>query len=127
MTDPREAGGGIAGPGGPLDRGQITFDMRNAVLAEQADVAIAHPADRSSPDRVAIVWNGRMNRPPSDEIAAASPAEPVSHLHLMDWSLAADVVANLHALAARDGFDFETLVKEHWARLEAAGMTRRVP
>lgn len=130
-SDPREAGGAAVGPGGPHDRGQITYDARRMILVEQAEVSIAHGTSRGKPlpDRVAMVLNGRINRPPDDEIAAERPVEPVSYLNMMDWSLAADLVANLFALAGRDGTGerFEKQVEARWDELREQGFTRKAP
>lgn len=127
--DPRGAGGQMFDAGDPHARGQVMFDSRKAVLVEKYDVAVAHTrhGGEPAPDVVAVEVHGRMNRPPDDASSAAVPAEPIHHLHMLGWELAADLVANLHALAARDGTDerFNAKIRECWDRMEAEGYTRR--
>lgn len=127
--EPRKGGGSIVGPGGPTERMGVMFDSRLAILVEKATLAVAHTTQNGEPgpDNVAIVWNGRINRPPDDEIARERPAEPIEHLHMLSWELAADVVVEIQALAARDGFDLNPLLEKGWAKLEAEGLTTRVP
>lgn len=125
--DPREAGGQMIDAGDSHTRGQVMFDTRNAVLVEKIETAIAHTTRNGQPgeDAVALVIEGRINRPP--DIAGERPAEQVSHLHMMSWDAAADLVVDLHSLAARDGFDFAPLLDAKWANAERRGLTRRAP
>lgn len=123
--DPRNAGGKMIDAGGdPHARNQVMFDTRNAVLVERFETAVAHTTLRGKPgdDAVAMVVEGRINRPP--DIAGERPAEQVSHLHLMSWEAAADLVVDIQSLAARDGFDLTSLLKGKWAAAEAKGLTK---
>jgi hypothetical protein len=127
--DPRKAGGQMIDAGGPHARGQVMFDSRNAVLVEEIETAVAHTTHQGkpSPDAVALSIHGRINRPPDDAMAAERPAEQVSHLHMMSWDAAADLVVDLQSLAARDGFDLTSLLEAKWADAERRGLTRRAP
>lgn len=125
--DPRAAGGSAFDAGGPHDRGRVMYDARKAVLVEQFTVSVAEVKHRGEPqpDVVGLEVRGRINRPPNDEIAASAPAEPVNILTLASWDLAAELVAELHALAIRDASSarFTTMVQAAWADLEAKGLT----
>jgi hypothetical protein len=127
--DPRKAGGQMFDAGDPHTRGAVMFDSRNAVLVEGIESAVAHTTQHGQPgpDAVALTIRGRINRPPDDEIAAARPVEQVSHLHMMSWNAAADLVVDLQSLAARDGFDLTSLLKSKWAEAERRGLTREAP
>jgi hypothetical protein len=127
--DPRKAGGQMLDAGDPHTRGQVMFDTRNAILVEEIETAVAHTTQRGEPgpDAVALSVHGRINRPPDDAMAANRPAEPVSHLHMMSWDAAADLVVDLQSLAARDGFDLTSLLEAKWAEAEHKGLTRRAP
>jgi hypothetical protein len=125
--DPRNAGGGMFDAGGPHDRGMVMFDSRRAVLVEKIETAVAHTTRHGVPaeDKVALVIEGRINRPPDDATAAERPAERVSHLHMLSWDAVADLICDLHSLAARDGTDLEPALQEKWAAAKARGLTRR--
>jgi len=125
--DPRNAGGGIFDAGGPHDRGKVAFDMRRAVLVEEIETAVAHPTRYGQPaeDQVALVIKGRINRPPDDQITAERPAEHVEHLHIISWDGVADLIVDLHSLAARDGTDLSPILIEKWEKVVARGLTRR--
>ena len=127
FDDPRKAGGSIFDVGTPHSRGQVMFDTRRAVLVEEIESAVAHRTRRGEQveDAVALVIRGRINRPPDDALAGESPAEPVCHLHLLEWDGVAALICDLHSLAARDGTDLNSLVRKRWADAEAAGLTRR--
>ena len=124
--DPRKAGGGLFDAGGPHERDKVMIDSRRAVLVEQYEVAVAHGTRRGEPlpDKVAMVCHGRINRPPDDASSAQAPAEPIHHLHMLSWELAADLVAELFALATRDGTgkDFNAAVEAAWEKLRAEGL-----
>lgn len=129
--DPREAGGSIIGPGGPHDRGGVTFDTRRAVLVDGWDTAVTHPTVGGvpQPDAVAIAINGRINRPPDHKPQGERPAERVSYLNLLDWEAAAALVVDLHSLAARNGnqAEFHAMLERGWADYERRGLTREAP
>lgn len=127
--DPRKAGGQMFDAGDPHTRGAVMFDSRNAVLVEGIETAVAHTTRRGKPatDVVALTIRGRINRPPDDAIAAERPAEHVSHLHMLSWDAAADLIVDLHSLAARDGFDLAPVLEAKWLDAEVKGLTRRAP
>jgi hypothetical protein len=101
--DPRKLGGEIIDPlgEGAEAQGTIMFDARRALLVEAHEVAIAHPTreGKPAPDVVAIEAKGRINRPPN--VSGDLPAERIEILQLMSWAAAAELVANLQALADR--------------------------
>lgn len=125
--DPRRAGGQMFDAGDPLSRGQVMFDTRNAVLVEAIKAAVAHTTrhGKPGPDAVALTIEGRINRPL--DLAGERPAERVSHLHMMSWDAAADLVVEIQSLAARDGFDLSSVLEAKWAEYERKGLTRRAP
>lgn len=127
--DPRKAGGQMFDAGNPHTRGGVKFDSRNAVLVEGIETAVAHTTSHGQPgpDAVALTISGRINRPPDDAMAAERPAEHVSHLHMMSWDAAADLVVEIQSLAARDGFDLTSLLEAKWAAYERRGLTTRAP
>lgn len=123
--DPRHAGGQMFDAGGPHDRGSVMFDARRAVIVEEIETAVAHTTRRGEPaeDVVALLVAGRINRPPDDEIAASAPHEPVRHLHMLSWDAVADLICDLQALAARDGFELAPLLERKWGSLKSRGLT----
>lgn len=115
--------------GGPGDRGKVMFDTRRAVLVDYIETAVAHVTSDGVPgeDAVALSIHGRINRPPDDATAARRPAERVAHLHMLSWDAIADLIVDLHSLAARDGTDLEPALRAKWADREARGLTERAP
>lgn len=59
-TDPRELGGDISGPGGPLDRNSVVFDTTRAVLLDGAVAAVMH--SQRAGDMFGVLLEGRINR-----------------------------------------------------------------
>jgi hypothetical protein len=51
----------------------------------------------------------------------------VEHLHMIPWDGVADLIVDLHSLAARDGTDMTPMLEEKWRDRENRGLTRRVP
>lgn len=127
IANPRLAGGQMIDTAGdPHARGGVMFDTRRAILPEEIEAAIAHTSRRGVPvDMVAFTISGRINRP--KDIDEERPAEKVSHLHLMEWDTAADIIVEFQALAGRSAFDLVPLLKEKWAKAEAAGFTQYRP
>ena len=107
-TDPRRAGGAIAGPGGPQDRNAVVLDTASAVLLDGVTACVAHLTRSGEPiNATALLLEGKVN---------ASP-DRVRILYLMDPTGAADVVAHLLALARRSGTEeaFGRLVSQSLA------------
>jgi hypothetical protein len=93
-SDPRKAGGDIAGPGGPTERDAVILDTSQAVLLDGATACIAHLSRKGVPvDATALMLEGKINGSP----------DRTRVLYVMDLDGAADVVAHLLALAKRDG------------------------
>lgn len=63
MSDPRSIPGGMAGPGGPHDRGGVVLDARHAVLMDSVEVSTVDP-DRGGRGQsaLALVLGGRINQ-----------------------------------------------------------------
>lgn len=124
VTNPREAGGlMIDVAGDPHAQHGVLFDTRRAVLPEEIEAAIAHASRQGKPvDMVALTITGRINRPP--DLAGELAAERVSHLNLMEWDTAADIIVELQALAGRSGFDLVPLLEQKWSAAEAQGWTK---
>lgn len=126
LDDPRRAGGDLIDVAGdPHAKGGVVFDARRAILAERIEVATAEVTrgGEPAPDIVAMVIEGRINRPADDRISRERPAESVRHLHMLSWEAAADVVVDIQALAGRAGFELTPLLEEKWADLVTAGLT----
>jgi hypothetical protein len=97
-SDPREPGGNVAGPGGPLDRNAVVLDTSKAVLLDHATALVAHLTRRGKPlDAHALLLEGKINGSPDRSRI----------LYLMDLDGAADVVAHLLSLAQRNGQEVE--------------------
>jgi hypothetical protein len=105
-TDPRKLGGGIAGPGGPYDRGGVVIDTRNAVLLDGSQVALidAVRGETHEPS-FAVELQGRVNK----------TTDRVTVLYLTGADGIAALVSELLAVASRAGNDLTTDVL---ARLE---------
>lgn len=109
-TDPRRAGGGIAGPGGPHEHSTVVLDTRRAVLMETVNVAqIDNPSDGRR--FVGLELGGRINQ----------SSERANILYLFDADGAAALVTQLVGLAARSDApwakEFPKLVDERLAEL----------
>jgi hypothetical protein len=104
--DPRRAGGGIAGPGGPFDRNAVVVDSRNAVLLDHTEVVLVETTSNGNPNPPAIgmALSGRINR----------STERTQILYLMNEDGATAIVSELVGMAGRIGPDF------------AAGFQRRL-
>lgn len=90
-TDPRSLGGGIAGPGGPRDRGAVVLDAANAVLL--SDVTVCEVDTPQAGTVLAMQMSGRVNH----------TRDQAELLFLLDADGAAAIVTELLALAARMG------------------------
>lgn len=96
-TDPRRAGGTIAGPGGPHERHGVVIDTTDAILLDSCTVAVVEPfkdGERIS-DKPWWVLNlaGRINK----------RQERADIAYLFDADGAAAIITELIALAARQG------------------------
>lgn len=97
-SDPRRAGGDIAGPGGPYDRDAVVLDTSKAVLLDAATACVAHLTRKGEPlDATALMLEGKINGSPDRSRV----------LYLTDIEGAADVVAHLLSLAQRNGQEQE--------------------
>src|SRR5688572_32604818 len=93
-SDPRAAGGTIAGPGGPFDTGAVLFDTRRAVLLAHTQVAkVDNPSDGRSFFGMELA--GRINR----------SSDRAQVLYLFDADGAAAIVSQLVGLVQRAGDD----------------------
>lgn len=89
-SDPRAAGGTIAGPGGPFDAGAVLFDTRRAVLLAHTQVAkVDNPSDGRSFFGMELA--GRINR----------SRDRAQVLYLFDADGAAAIVSQLLGLVQR--------------------------
>lgn len=91
LTDPRELGGSITGPGGPHDHGMFVVDSRRAILMDALEVVKVD--DSQQRDVVAVLGSGRINR--SDDRARV--------MFLGDLDMLASFITEAHGLAARMG------------------------
>ena len=112
VPDPRELGGGIAGPGGPYDRHGVVIDTRNAVLLDGTNVSLvegrrSQPGAPASELLFALELQGRINR----------TEDRAQVLYLFGADGLAGIVTELLAVAARAGAP--ELVGEVLERLEA--------
>ena len=96
-TDPRKAGGSIAGPGGPHEKNSVIIDTTNAVLLDGVNVALVELRREGRGDGkpvCALSLAGRINK-------TQDYAEIV---YLMDSDGVAGIVSELLALINRAGF-----------------------
>lgn len=93
-TDPRKAGGSIAGPGGPRDRNSMVLDTTHAVLLDDSTVCLVETDSQGVV--LAMQLAGRINK--TDDRANV--------LYLMDEDGAAAIISELTALARRIGPQF---------------------
>jgi hypothetical protein len=107
-SDPRVLrSGGIAGPGGPHDRGAVVVDTTNAVLLDHCDVALVDGAGI-----VAMSLAGRINR----------SADRAKVLFLFDTDGAAAIITELLGLMGRAGAEgFLADLDARMAALASAG------
>lgn len=92
-TDPRKAGGSIAGPGGPHDRHGVVISAKDAVLLDDTYVAAVETEHdgQAMPPAIALQLSGRINQ--TDERASV--------LFLLDTDGAAAVISELLGVASR--------------------------
>lgn len=102
-TDPRKIPGGIAGPGGPHDRGGVVIDTRHAVLLETVDVSTLDEANA-----IAMSLGGRINR----------SKDRANVLFLFGTDGAAAIVTELIALMGRATGSPEPFVNDLKTRLD---------
>lgn len=62
MSDPRELGGDIVGPGGPFDRGGVLLDMSKAIHVDYQEVCKIDPRGARGQLAFALVLEGRINQ-----------------------------------------------------------------
>lgn len=115
-TDPRRAGGDIAGPGGPHDRDAVVVDISNAILLDYCEVATVAtgrfiPGGMESDIRISMVLAGRINK--TDERARI--------LYLFDTEGAAAIISELMAVATRHGPAFARDLNARVEKLLADG------
>lgn len=95
-SDPRRAGGDIAGPGGPYGLNDVIVDIRDAVLLDGCEVTMIGMVREGEVDEnpaVALKLSGKINqRDERADIVFLAPREG-----------AADIFANILGLAARSG------------------------
>lgn len=118
-TDPRRAGGDIAGPGGPHDRDAVIVDTTKAILMEYCEVATV-ALGRRTPDGMetevglAMVLAGRINKTP----------EQARILYLFDSDGAAAIISELMAVATRQGDAFANDLNARVTKLLSEGYMR---
>ena len=108
-SDPRKAGGDIAGPGGPYDESQVVLDTRYAVLLDTCEVVkLDNPSDGRA--FIGMKLDGRINRA-TDRAAV---------LYLFDLDGAAGIITELLALAGRAGWrdQMHDLLEDRLAELD---------
>lgn len=92
-TDPRKAGGTIAGPGGPRDKNAVVLTTEHAILLENTMVAEVETYRGGDPGErvIGMSLEGRINK--TDERAEI--------LYLFDVDGAAAIITELIGLASR--------------------------
>jgi hypothetical protein len=96
-TDPRKAGGTIAGPGDPHERNAVVIDATNAVLMDHMTVALIEPIKDGKTVGTKPYWcmnlEGRINK--------TQDRSRVNYLFDVDG--AAAIITELLAMASRSG------------------------
>jgi hypothetical protein len=112
MTDPRDLGGDIAGPGGPHDFGGVVLDASKALIVDYQEVC---KIDEGARGRLgfAVLVSGRINQ--SEDRAKVMLFESLDGL--------AALVTEIHAVAERAGVGVELykLCGERWQKLKKDG------
>lgn len=106
MTDPRDLGGDIVGPGGPFGEGDVVLDTSKAVLMDSLNVAkVDNPSDGR--EVVAMLIGGRINQSP----------DRASVMVLGNLDMLASFITEAHGLAERMGQQEELfrLCDARWA------------
>lgn len=118
-TDPRRAGGDIAGPGGPHDRDGVVLDTGSAVLLDYCEVATlalgryTHDGAEAEVD-IGMVLAGRINK----------TQDQARVLFLFDTAGAAAIISELMAVATRHGDTFARDLNARVEKLLAEGNLR---
>ncbi len=94
-TDPRKAGGTIAGPGGPKDKNAVVLSTENAILLEDTMVAEVETYRGGEPSDhvIGMTLAGRINK----------TGDHAEILYLFDADGAAAIITELLGLATRMG------------------------
>jgi hypothetical protein len=104
-TDPRDAPGTIAGPGGPFDIGGVVLDLNHAVLLDSTEVAMVGGVRGGVIDEspaLAMTLAGRINNSP----------DRASVIYLFNEDGAAAIISELLGLATRMGIGFAQRLAE---------------
>jgi hypothetical protein len=109
-TDPRKAGGSIAGPGGPRDKNAVVLSTEHAVLLENTMVAEVETYRGGQPTDhvIGMTLAGRINH--TDERAEI--------LYLFDTDGAAAIITELLGLTTRMGPEVFEHVMDRIERLK---------
>jgi hypothetical protein len=108
ITDPRDLGGDIAGPGGPHDHGQVVIDTRRAILMDGLEVAkVDNPSDGR--ELVAVLIEGKINQSP----------DRAKVMVLGNLDMLASFITEAHGLARRmrASAELTRLCVERWERM----------
>ena len=111
-TDPRRAGGDIAGPGGPHDRNGVVLDTSKAILMSEVEVCTVElyrglgTGQEETDVGISMLLTGRINK----------TSEHARILYLLDSDGAAAIISELFAVAYRQGQPF---ADDLWRRVEA--------
>lgn len=110
VTDPRELGGAIAGPGGPFDFGQSVIDASRALLVDSQDIAKIDPEKGArGQEAFAAVFSGRINQTP----------DRASVMLMGDLDFLAATITEMHGVAERAGLQkrLHELCEQRWREM----------
>lgn len=96
MTDPRDLGGEIAGPGGPYDKDAVVVDLTNAVLVDGTQVVMFTPSRggvEAQEPAIAMILSGKINHSP----------DRAEVMFVFDFDGAAAIISELIGVASRMG------------------------
>lgn len=122
-TDPRRAGGDIAGPGGPHDRNAVVIDAERAVLLQHVDVAQTVFGRRQDDGSMSAEWglvlmlSGRINK----------TAEASRVVYATDMDGAAGIISEIIGLVERSGPEFTQRLASRLDEMGVRGWRSYVP
>lgn len=109
LSDPRAAGGDVAGPGGPAQQDSVVVDIGKAVLLDGSTGVVVHVTrGDDSEDAFGLMLEGRINK----------TTDRSRVLYLADLEGLASVAAECCSLAGRAGVSLDDFMSAFGEQLE---------
>lgn len=110
ITDPRELGGSISGPGGPFDLGEVVIDASRAVIVDFQEIAKVDPKQGARGQMMfALLIKGRINQ----------TADRVNVMLFESLDGLSALITEAHGVAERAGVqkELDALCDSRWERM----------